>query len=359
MTTNDANQTSPANRPSLLAYLAYKFGGQTETIATEALGYILSRSTTARNALRDLIGNGGVDVGPIARVQTEVIGDKMERVDLSAYNDAGEERVLIEAKFWAGLTGNQPSEYLKRLPNDDEPAALLFVAPKMRLETLWPHIRGRAEGDGFALVDGSETGDLRTAAVAGSNRFLMLTSWRRILGDMLSHASQGSVCDILQLNGLCEQQDSIAFLPIKAIEFGPEFPRRMLNLQQLIDDATERLKQAGRASTDGLLVAARPTGYGRYIALGNKKANIWAGAWLGVDYNLWASRTESPLWIKFYGKPMSIDEMHARLGDGANEYPLPLETEAEYEEVLADLVGQLSRLADLLAAGKETHSAEP
>ena len=53
MTTNDANQTSPASQISLLAYLAYKFGGQTETIATEALDYILSRSEAARNALRE------------------------------------------------------------------------------------------------------------------------------------------------------------------------------------------------------------------------------------------------------------------------------------------------------------------
>ena len=42
MTTNDANQTSLVSQISLLAYLACKFGGQTETIATEALGYILS-----------------------------------------------------------------------------------------------------------------------------------------------------------------------------------------------------------------------------------------------------------------------------------------------------------------------------
>ena len=51
MTTNDANQTS------LLGDLAYKFGGA-ETTATEALGYILSRSDAAdaaRDALRDTI----------------------------------------------------------------------------------------------------------------------------------------------------------------------------------------------------------------------------------------------------------------------------------------------------------------
>ena len=38
----------------------------------------------------------------------------------------GKECVLIEAKFWAGLTDRQPKAYLDRL---DPGKALLFVAP--------------------------------------------------------------------------------------------------------------------------------------------------------------------------------------------------------------------------------------
>ena len=53
MTTNDANQTSPVSQISLLAHLAYKFGGQTETIATEALGYILSLGGGAERLARE------------------------------------------------------------------------------------------------------------------------------------------------------------------------------------------------------------------------------------------------------------------------------------------------------------------
>ena len=348
MTTNDANQTSPANQISLLAYLAYKFGGQTETIATEALGYILSRSEAARNALRETIRIGGVDVGRIARVQTEVIGEKMERVDLSAYNDAGEERVLIEAKFWAGLTGNQPSEYLNRLPNDGESSVLLFVAPGMRLETLWPHIRGRAEGDGFALVGGSDTGDLRTAAVAGSNRFLMLTSWRRMLGDMAScardHREFSAERGILELNGLCEQQDTGAFLPTREGEFGPEFPRRLRDFRRLVDEATERARSHGVVNTEGLNVTPRVEGYGRYLRVGSKAKGVWAQAWLGVDYPRWLGMEGRPLWLNFIdSKDMAIRDVQAKIG--YRHIPIILPVGEEYDRVLEDAVEQLEWLA--------------
>ena len=284
MTTNDANQTSPANQISLLAYLAYKFGGQTETIATEALGYILSRSEAARNALLDTIRIGGVDVGRIARAQTEVpikVEGKEARVDLVGFDADDAERALIEVKFWAGLTENQPNTYLERLLQNTEPSALLFVAPALRLETLWPHLRRRAEGNGFTLGDASETGDLRTAAVAGSSHFLMLTSWRAMLNDMRLRAKDDSSVErgILELNGLCEQQDTEAFLPIREGEFGPDFPRRIHDLRRLIDDATDRARSQGIVDTAGLNVTPQVWGYGRYVRLGSKAKGIWAQAW--------------------------------------------------------------------------------
>ncbi len=342
MTTNDANQIS------LLAYLAYKFGGQTETIATEALGYILSRSKAARNALRGTIRKGNVDMGPIARVATEVIGEKMERVDLSGYNDADEERVLIEAKFWAGLTDNQPGAYLERLPNDGEPAALLFVAPAMRLETLWPHLRRRAEGKGFTLVDVSETGDLRTATVAGSSRFLMLTSWRAMLNDMRLRAKDDGESSaergILELNGLCEQQDTGAFLPIREGEFGPEFPRRLRDFRRLVDEATERARSHGVVNTEGLNVTPRVEGYGRYLRVGSNAKGVWAQAWLGVDYPRWLGMEGRPLWLNFIdSKDMAIKDVQAKIG--YRHIPIILPVGEEYDRVLEDAVEQLEWLA--------------
>ena len=96
------------NNNSLLAHLAWKLTNQTETLATEALGYILSHSVAARQALQETVGTGDTPVGPIARVGTEVRGEKDERLDLVGFDEQGVERVLIEVKFWAGLTPNPP-----------------------------------------------------------------------------------------------------------------------------------------------------------------------------------------------------------------------------------------------------------
>ena len=348
MATNDGNQTSPANQTSLLAYLAYKFSGQTETIATEALGYILSRSTAARNALRGTIQTGGVDVGPIARVQTEVIGKKMERVDLSAYNDAGEERVLIEAKFWAGLTGNQPNTYLERLVQNKEPSALLFVAPALRLETLWNEIHrlanvglGRAEGAG-----------LRSAVVGDGPHRLMLTSWRTMLDAMASRASvdgdSSAERGILELNALCERQDTEAFLPIREGEFGPEFPRRLRDFRRLVDDATARARSQGIVNTAGLKVAPQVWGYGRYVRLGSKAKGVWAQAWLGVDDGQWLKMEGRPLWLNFIdSKDMAIEDIQAKIGYRHIQIILP--AGEEYDRVLDDAVEQMEWLASRIS----------
>ena len=82
-------------------------------------------------------------------METEVIGEKNDRVDLVGFDEHGDESALIEVKFWAGLTDNQPVTYLERLRTDDKPAVLLFVAPRARLETLWPEVLRRAEKGGI------------------------------------------------------------------------------------------------------------------------------------------------------------------------------------------------------------------
>ena len=98
-----------AHHQTLLAKLAPKFGPQTENLAVDALGHILSGSEAARRALSNVIADGGAVVGEIAQVRTQAqaTGKEGARPDLAGFDRDGRERVLIEAKFWAGLTGNQ------------------------------------------------------------------------------------------------------------------------------------------------------------------------------------------------------------------------------------------------------------
>lgn len=343
MVTNDNN--------SLLAHLAYKFSGQTETTATEALGYILSRSEAARNALRDTLKTGGAHVGPIARVQTEVIGKKMERIDLSAYNEADEERVLIEAKFWASLTGNQPSEYLNRLPNDGKPSALLFVAPESRLETLWPEVCDRARKE-FAVDMGSETGDLRTAAIAGSERRLMLTSWRAMLGAMASRASvdgdSAAERDILQLNALCEREDTEEFRPLRGNEVSPDFPRFQAHLINLVGDAVTRSKNEEVISSFGPWTSTVES-HGMWITI------VGATALIHINYRHWAKERETPVWLSFTNSgDTKLEAVRERLqpdlAPGKDILPIYLPLGVEREAVLNAIVERLREVGKLLAS---------
>ena len=312
---------------TLFAQIVPMFG-QTEVAATAALRHILKQSESARSALERMLLNAGVEVGSLTRFQTEAIGEEGERVDLVCYDEHGVERVLIEAKFWAGLTDNQPSTYLARLPEDTH-SVLMFIVPAQRIETLWPELCRRAEEQHKLSVtsDTPTSGELRGISVDGNGHKMMVTSWRAVLEQMESRASMttdlATVADIKQLRGLTERMDSDAFLPIHPEELGQEVPRRMLNLADLVDDATQRAIANGWADATGLRATPQRYGYGRYFRLHH------VVVWFGIDMGSWAwvDSGHTPLW----------------LGPSDNSWwdPIYLPTGVEYPDVLDSVVEQI------------------
>ena len=87
-----------ASRLTLLAKLASTFGPQTENLAVDALGHILSGSEAARSALSEVLQVGGARVGQIAQVRTQDVGDDGARPDLAGVDQDGRDRVLIEGQ---------------------------------------------------------------------------------------------------------------------------------------------------------------------------------------------------------------------------------------------------------------------
>ena len=332
---------------TLFAQIVPKFTERTEDVAVEALGYILSQSDAARKALEYTLREGGAAVGSIARVRTQVTGGKRERPDLAGLDVDGAERVLIEAKFWAERTKNQPNEYLKRLPRD-RPAALLFIAPTARLETLWRELCQSAEQQ-FTVIGATTPGDLRAATVSGGERRLMLTSWPALLDLMESESrSAGDVVaerDILQLRGLTDCSEPAPYLPLHPEEMGPEFARRMEGLRRLVDDATICGRNAGflkreKASTGGA------GGYGRSIKFGS------VNAWFGIEVFAWADYHNTPLWLRLDGSghgPLREIELTERMFDPGPGWslrvPIELPTEVEYDEMLGFVVRRLKNIA--------------
>ena len=241
--------------------------------------------------------DAGLEVGSLTGFLTEVAGEEGERVDLECSDENGTKRVLIEAKFWAGLTDNQPNTYLARLPEDTH-SALLFVAPAQRIETLWPELCRRAEEQHTLRInsDTPMSGELRGVSIDSNGHKMMLTSWRAMLEQMESRASMAAdsaaVADIRQLRGLTEQMDSGVFLPIHSDELGQQFPRRVLNLVGLVNDATERIIANGWADASRSRVASRWHGYGRNFRFHDM------ALWFGIDFELWALHGQTPLWLQ-------------------------------------------------------------
>ena len=342
---------------TMFAHIVSRLTNRTEDVAVEALGFILSRSEAARRALRDLLQLEGLDVGELTGAKTQVSDETLARPDLVVLGRNRKERVLIEAKFWASLTENQPNAYLARLPLDEHPSVLLFVAPEARVETLWSELHRLIEGPfNWQSINAPHDTDIKSAMVDEGGRFLMLVSWRALLKRMLSFAmSSGDVveADIRQLHALCEQQDQEAFLPLKPHELAPEIPRRMLQFNQLVDDVVEFARQRNIINTAGLNVTPRPHGYGRYLRLGSRDADLWAGGWFGIDYMLWSRYRDTPLWLTFYEgweSVIAIDELRDKLGNDiwantSSSIPLHLPTGVEYQTVLSDVVERLVEIA--------------
>ncbi len=93
---------------SLLAHLTKNFDPRPENVAMEALGHIPAHSASARSGLTSILSGTGISENLSYRTQ-QAKGDALARPDLTGRDDQGRNVVLIKAKFWAGLTDNQPN----------------------------------------------------------------------------------------------------------------------------------------------------------------------------------------------------------------------------------------------------------
>lgn len=334
------------NDDNLLAHLVASFPGNTENIATEALGHIFERSDASVEALNDVIKSGVRGVNPIATVRTQVIHADGTRPDLVGFDDSGQERVLIEVKFWANLTDNQPNGYLNRL-SDDGPVVLVFLVPEERVQSLWPQLRRRAlrEFDTVSEVD-SERKCLR---IDDGGRHLMIVSWGSLLDSMAARSRDQDEprleSEIRQSRSLTEFADAGAFKPIRrGEEFGEDSEVRKRQYKRLIDAATERGIEQEWVSRKGLRATPRGYGYGRYIKL--RETVVW----FGVNVDQFEKTADTPLWVDWYS---IVEEERSKVQEelgirDASWVPVRLKRDVEYAEMLDSVVESLNHISDVI-----------
>ena len=329
---------------TLLSFIAQRHSIGLEDVATDALFFILSHSAPARQALSDLLGYEG-DPLPIAKARPWAADAHGAVPDLACLDDDDNLVALIESKFWAPLTRNQPVTYWQGLP-DDRPAVLLFLAPESRVDQggLWDELVERLRNACHELEPAKRQGSLITAPAKAGQRRLMLTTWQLLLDRMAQSAKDdgdAQACfEIAELQGLA------------ASVIAGDNPQRDENLKRLIADAVNRVERSGWANTDGLTVGVGFNFHVRYLRLAG------ANAWLGIDYEAVKQMPDKPLWLSFYGgsnADVDLDTVRGVLGGlaepdaewrrGQARVPITLPEGADHEATLDAIVAELERVA--------------
>lgn len=211
-------------------------------------------------------------------------------------DNQGEQRLVVEAKFWAGLTDHQPITYLGRLPKDG--GVLLFVAPAARLDLLWGELLRRCEEAGkLGVPNELEAHAVRRCAMPDGTH-LALVSWRALLdylmGRVEAAGDRNTLGDLEQLQGLCEHMDSTAFLPLTSEEItDTQHYKRVLQFNDLIDELVPALVNRGVADTTRLTAVSKKSIYGRYLRFHGY------GAYLSCDLQRWTTLALTPFWLTF------------------------------------------------------------
>ena len=337
---------------TLLAYLVSRFPGNTENIATEALRHIFDQSDASIEALNDVVQSGVRGIEPIQTVSTQVVHADGTIPDIVGFDENGKERALVEVKFWAGLTANQPNGYLNRLP-DDGPAVLVFLAPEDRVLSLWRQLRNRVSGKQMEWID--IDAERKCVRVGNTQRHLMVVSWGGLLDSMAARSRDDGTqphieAEIRQLRSLAKFADAGAIKPIsKGEEFGADSEARMRQYKRLIDAATERGIRQEWVDRKGLRATPRTYGYGRYIKLHENMV------WFGVNVNQFERTGKTPLWVDCFryssllkGAKLS-EELELQDGGWA---PVQLKRDVEYPDMLEGVVDSLKRVADAIYAAR-------
>ena len=341
---------------SLLGYLVPLIASnREEPAATQALAYLLNEHADIATAFVDVVGRTGIATFTPRRITAE---EKHGHhfPDLTIRDGDGVVRILVENKFWAGLTDAQPVAYLKALP-DDISSALVFIVPHQRVHGLWSELKDRCRRNAVEL--GSESSRNSMIWVSDGDRSLAITSWKHILGKLEQAAVDGGHSalqqDIVQLRGLTDQMDADEFLPLREDEVTDvDLARRLINYSELIEEIIGRLVADGIASTKGLGPSHGYTWAGRYLRLHEK-----FGLWLGVHLQpwrdwgitpLWSEHNTSDSWSGLEGRVRQAGQLFddAEEANGWLYIPIRLTTGIDRDRVIDDAVRQMRGVADRL-----------
>lgn len=283
---------------SLLAFLYPRIKGSQEDVATLSLNYILGQSEILRNTFTRLLSEKlHLDYEPLT-YSTQVVGEQKERPDVVGFSD-GRERIIIEAKFFAALTENQPGAYLARLNNQ---GGLIFICPESRRIGLWKHLQ--------ELVDCKE---IDSCCVDVNGTHMAIISWDSVFETLQSVAENDAreiKENLHQLDGFRKEMENSSFIPFRPEDFGADIAKSIDRYYLLVDAVADQLLNRKDVSASKKRLRATPQwdGHTQFINVD--------GVVIGVYFHrgIWKkSSPPSPFGLGFFTDGALINRYMATL----------------------------------------------
>lgn len=331
---------------SLLAHLYSRIRGSQEDVATLALQYILTQSERLNSAFTKLAEYRLGIVLPEKLIYTcQESGENKERPDMSGRDNNGNEIILCEMKFYAGLTSNQPLGYIDRL-KEENGKGLVFICPSVRTINLWNKISN--------ICAQRETKQINNGCICTDGIHITILTWAEVIEVLHSTAASVApelIADIQQLKGFCDLIDSEAFIPFTSQDLSAGCAVMMDRYYRVIDGVYD-LIAADKSISTGVIGKASPyvSGYERKLIVNDTLV------FFSFDRAMWKNNNcmETPFWVaignseyqqssSFQKFLKSIDERkiaHSYYGR-MTYFALDVMTDAALDDVCSDLKNQI------------------
>ncbi len=314
----------------VLSFIASRFISEYENVANAAIAHLLNGYQQARDSLKQILNIKEIPQYFELEVSTEENG----RPDVTGFDIHGNKSVIIEGKFWANLTSNQPNNYLKELKSDGK---ILFLAPSKRIEALKNEITKRVEKEKTDKI--------------------IIISWDNFLSIIAEENKKNFdsklESDLIQIKELCNKMDIEGMPPLSYSDLDAVNGRLYSNFVDVIDECNLILKKNKNYNFKGYKITSTKYGYGFYFRY-NK-----LGCFLSFDTNNWYKRKSfTPIWIrikKVSGKKWVDDPIIRNLilqydADNAfkNEYSIQLKPGMDKAEVIKSILNRVDSLLKFL-----------
>ena len=348
--------------PVLSHIVRARFSGEFEDVATEALAYLVNSSQGARIGMMKLLRGVQAELPDLVFVTQR--GTESGRPDLCGMHG---ERVYVysEHKFWAGLTDQQPVQYLRTLASSvHHDGVLLFVGPEARVASLWDELMHRCCVAGVVTHAAPPAAGVVRSARTDIGPHLVLTTWQRLLGVLRLEVAGDSdvLADIDQLQALCASVDRFGWQPFQGEALSNQAtPAMLIQIRDVVDVVASIGVKRDALSIDGLKAVRTMDLLGRYVLL----QRAGAGAFIGLHLPHWREHGATPMWLTCSGTTWGRGAEYGPkvqswalatgtpfVGDGPSGFGvgLHLQTGVDLEQVAQSVLAQLVDIEQAMLA---------